>query len=625
MSSLIPTLLDIILSLLEAFFASPPKTAADEHDGHDKAHQSEQEKCAALEAAFAFFQLTSEDATRDVASKKFRRLGLLHHPDRNGQSEESKQMMQKVNTYYTLITEELDRRDGIHQDEHYPEEDYPEDKDPAPPEPRPSKTTSKNQKRKAKRRQQRAQKHAQNMSRNEKEEMRKEREEIKRQQNQVRQTKKLYLKKIHQTVQTQNLNTQQGRDQAYQEWRDAMDIMEKYKEKERSKEKARTEWTRQENTPRSGLDDIDDHDVHVEPESSPEMPSEPEAIPVKPVNLVMECCTEDIVIALRMGLADAVVDSIQANIEKVIEKTVKDAILDGRRNVSKSIIMSAVANYFVKNLDEDGNTLLHYAVYYESLDVIEAIYYLSMTFEALPRIFLSENLRGMIPLDLAKCCCIKDSIVADRMNECTNAARAELERMQLWPSLKKSASRLWGIVRNMKAASVIRPANLIASYLIGTRLFGKRRITSILILAWTQWACDIAAHQFGYTSRLFGWHMAWCSTRYLFGIIPWMVYGLSIPVLILVLCFTSKATPKGELILKLVSLVFFPALTSILATLSYIEYQIKLPKAMKQGSELEKSGYMIIFTLGMLLIKNGIAWYWTLTKDGVSVANEEIA
>jgi hypothetical protein len=197
---------------------------------------------------------------------------------------------------------------------------------------------------------------------------------------------------------------------------------------------------------------------------------------------------------------------------------------------------------------------------------------------------------------------------------------------QLWPSLKKSARRLWGIVRNVNFASAIRLVNLITSYLIGTRLFGLRRITSILILAWTQ--SESSLYQSGYASSLFGWQMAWCSIRYLLSIIPRVMYFLAMPLLIFV-CFAksgpslfSERSPKGKL---MITLVFFP-IAMLHASLDYVEYRIKLPKAIKEGSELERSSYMLIFSLGVLFIKYCIAWYYASTNDEIgSVAEDEFS
>lgn len=605
MSSLIPALLDLVLSILETCFAAPPKTAVEDDSSHDKVHQSEKQKAAALKAAFDFFELTPEKATRDSASKAFRRLSLLHHPDRNRQSEESKQMMQKLNNYYNLITEELDRREGVlHED------DFQVDDEPAPEQHR--KRTSK-----------RCERQAQNRARwNEEEEMRKERDEIRRQKKQVRQSKKRSLKKINQTVKSHYLNTQQGRDQAYQKWQEAVHTMEQFsREKVRTdecREKARMEPTREADTCRSDLDDIDDVDVHV---AEPNVPSfEPEAIPVKPVNLVMECCTEDIVVALRMGLSDVVFDTLQENIEKIME-----AMFAKCKELSESKLISAVSIYFVSPLDDDGNTLLHYAVYYESLEVIGAIYYLSISFHALQHVFLKENLRGMIPLDFCNCC-VKDSSIPDRMKLFTEAAREKVESKQLWPSLKKSGRRLWGIVRNVNFASATRLVNLVTSYLIGTRLFGVSRITSILILAWTQLEdLQDPLHQFGYASSLFGWQMAWCWIRYVLSIIPRLLYFLTIPLLIYV--FFAKSGPslfserssKGKLIF---TLVFLP-IGLLHSSLDYVEYRIKLPRVIKKGSELERSSCMLIFSLGCLFIKYCIAWYRAPTNDEIASVTDD--
>ena len=67
------------------------------------------QKSALLKAAYEFFDTTPSEATREIVKKAYKRKSLLHHPDRNGDSEESNNMMQKVNNYYEVLEKEFDR------------------------------------------------------------------------------------------------------------------------------------------------------------------------------------------------------------------------------------------------------------------------------------------------------------------------------------------------------------------------------------------------------------------------------------------------------------------------------------------------------------------------------------
>ncbi|CAJ1945227.1 unnamed protein product [Cylindrotheca closterium] len=91
-----------------------------------------------LEDAFKYFAIDNhKKATREAVKKKFRRLSLVHHPDRNNQSEESVKEMQKINLFYELLEQEFDRREGkngLHS-ENIPEEGTEDTTEPDPCDP----------------------------------------------------------------------------------------------------------------------------------------------------------------------------------------------------------------------------------------------------------------------------------------------------------------------------------------------------------------------------------------------------------------------------------------------------------------------------------------------------------
>ena len=235
MAPLIPSLLDFILSLLEALFSTPPpKVHPEDYEYSTSHHQSPEQKHAAIHAALDFFELSSDTLSRDSLKKKFRRLSLLHHPDRNGNTEESKQVMQKVNSFYTILNQELDCREGIHHESDQEEEshetpDYQEDQaaksTPSPKQERRKNTRGKKSKSAKKRHQRRRaqQERAQQMD----EEMRKEQEEVNRQHREVKRERQQKAKQAYTTMRSHGLDTKAGRDRAYREWKEAVENMQK--------------------------------------------------------------------------------------------------------------------------------------------------------------------------------------------------------------------------------------------------------------------------------------------------------------------------------------------------------------------------------------------------------------
>ena len=64
-----------------------------------------------LQEAVRYFEIGTKDAfTKEFVKKKYKRLSLIHHPDRNGNEETSIREMQKINYCFELLEEELDRR-----------------------------------------------------------------------------------------------------------------------------------------------------------------------------------------------------------------------------------------------------------------------------------------------------------------------------------------------------------------------------------------------------------------------------------------------------------------------------------------------------------------------------------
>jgi hypothetical protein len=72
-----------------------------------------------LKDAFQFFECSlskvrassssEREELRSLLKKKWRKLSLLHHPDRNGSSEESTFLSQQLNHHYELVCLEIDR------------------------------------------------------------------------------------------------------------------------------------------------------------------------------------------------------------------------------------------------------------------------------------------------------------------------------------------------------------------------------------------------------------------------------------------------------------------------------------------------------------------------------------
>ena len=335
--ALIAAALNFILSLLEVLFSTPPKTSAHDYTNTSQTPQQQEES---LQAALDFFELNASTLSRELLKKKFRRYSLLHHPDRNGNTEESKQQMQKVNNFYNILNEELDTREGIHHD-YNNDDDDDENKEPTKQQQENDSHGTKKPSKQAKKR------HCRRNETNRKQQMRQEQANIRKQRAQVKREERNMAKHVQETKMQHGLDTKLGRNKAFQEWKQALYSMKQENSSTTADTAAASSSTatpdtkcKETTSSSSSLDDIDDDDDDESTtnatESNNSNNNDDKPVDDKPMNLVMECCLQEIVIGLRMGLTDAVISMIQSELEECITSVISKAHLNGNKDVRES-------------------------------------------------------------------------------------------------------------------------------------------------------------------------------------------------------------------------------------------------------------------------------------------------
>jgi len=325
----------------------------DDEDDDEHFNNSSDDK-AALEAAFKYFEIDSpEEATREAVKKKFRRLSLVHHPDRNNQSEESVKEMQRINRFYELLEQEFDEREG---------KDSPQDSTDTPEEPTADDNTQpdpndpsepgisqeerkrrrKVRKRQRKKQRQQARKHEMKEQEKRRQEMEKEMhrewEEARRKAEEFQKQQKKTKQENERKVMQEHLDTEWGRCRARETWKSKIEAIEKGED---SSETRATD---------------------------------------KPPNSIMDCSTDDIAIALRLGAPDVAIELIQENIQSFMAYLINGII---RRNFLQGNLHKAPTeedqldmkyqvyrSILLEPLDDDGNHVLHYAAYYEDNEML---------------------------------------------------------------------------------------------------------------------------------------------------------------------------------------------------------------------------------------------------------------
>eukprot|EP00550_Attheya_septentrionalis_P011495 CAMPEP_0198302490 /NCGR_PEP_ID=MMETSP1449-20131203/55389_1 /TAXON_ID=420275 /ORGANISM="Attheya septentrionalis, Strain CCMP2084" /LENGTH=479 /DNA_ID=CAMNT_0044004847 /DNA_START=36 /DNA_END=1472 /DNA_ORIENTATION=- len=446
---------NVLLGLLNAlnfalftFFISDEKEAGEEQDQHfhtennannnhnedteNNSQKNDNEISSSLQAAYKCFETTPQEATREYIKKQYKRLGLLHHPDRNGSSLESVAKMQEVNAFMDLLEQEFDRKEGVtptaEEEEKTPDNQEDISKD------------ERKRRKKARQRAERKRKEEMEKERRKmEEEMRKEWEEVIRRKVEFRKKQRNMIHKNRRKAIKQNLYTPQGREQAHDTWRTSV---REFQDKQLQMNNSEAEH--------QNLYDIDDEDCEQGAPNNSNDENGPDMSMEKPKNPIMDYCNDDIVIALRMGETDIAmelvhdaigdtfklwfVEQMQLLQETGLPCSPHDIHIDDR-------FREEVLNVLMKPLDEDGNHALHYAVYLED---DEMMYYLvgeARKIDRFPTLFTSTNHRGETVLDFC-ICCHKDPTIPDRVQAFWDEANETIESRKLGPTFQRLVDKL---------------------------------------------------------------------------------------------------------------------------------------------------------------------------------------
>ena len=130
MASFLIAILDFVLTFLESFFKEnahrPDLSDANCQNSTYGRDRCANKACTELDAAYDLFEMKRGEARLVDVKKIYKRLSLLHHPDRSKNSVASVGMMQMVNRAYELLEGDLapSKREQEHQECHREVPDY---------------------------------------------------------------------------------------------------------------------------------------------------------------------------------------------------------------------------------------------------------------------------------------------------------------------------------------------------------------------------------------------------------------------------------------------------------------------------------------------------------------------
>jgi curved DNA-binding protein CbpA len=551
----------------------------------DRAQKVEKE----LKDAFQFFDCSlsevqassssEREETRSLLKKKWRKLSLLHHPDRNGSSEESVLLMQQLNHHYSLACLEIDRLEGIVHDDDADEdessfagtpdastgessegEDYDDDDDEEDDD------------------------DGENME----ELFRKQMNDLKKEGNRVKQAIQKTAKEQKRVNNKKRRNRNKGRTCSDSLIPNLFEVTTS----ESGRDKAHNAWVR--DTSAYVTHNASVRDTHKQEDAAdtpePERPEDaadtPE--PEKPKHLLFESSTDDIALAIRLGKIEAVSVLIYA-------KVVNWQWLHNVRDHQEALI-----EVLQLPIDKDGNTILHYAAYYESSGTVDRI--MMLVGVDYPDIVLKQNYREQHAVDL--CVASTNDGFKERMEQITQSARDAFDK-------KLDDKRLWSQLKRINVLGSLY--SLLAFALIGRLVFGCGNVVSFAICLSHASAMkvfkltDADSH---HADFLFILHVFWkllLSALSLLRVQPIPLY-LLVPTGILLGCVNRDSVAKTAIrgLLRMSSIIS----RSLDRCAGFLRLNVAIPRVAGSNKILAKCLYLLAYGLIALACK----WLHALMK-----------
>ena len=399
-------ILDILVHFFQAAFTNPRSQQQESNRINDLSQEKR------LAHAYKFLEL-EPPVTLEQAKKHYKRLSLRYHPDRNQGSQKSQELMQELNANFDIIQQHLEGVTSPYKNDD--NEEHAGNKTCPASSCGQRKGNGTNEERKkfsrsSSSRAQRQRQYREEMRRKMEEEMKQEWERQRRQMKELSDKKQEIQRKAYHFTDKEQLQA------------------------------ANRIFMNQVQLATEELEELGGG------ESSYKTPNNHNP---KPKNHVMESCTDDFVVALRMGATELVMDFLNEAVDQQIKPRVQE--LHRLANMGhcigvneKTIGLKRIRlNVMIASLDQDHNTLLHYAVYFESPKVIRALCQMALVNNQLGKLLISKNAHGQIPYDF--CYIAKDKTISPLMKAQHDLRDFYLKKTKFLPAIKMTGRKLFSM------------------------------------------------------------------------------------------------------------------------------------------------------------------------------------
>ncbi len=424
------SLLQMAVSFLEAAFTA--KSFQDKdffNDDSSRKSTNDLDVDAKLQEAYDILELTPP-STLEQVRKQWKKLSLRYHPDRNQGSEEAHKMQQKVNAAFNRIQTSMEGEETVEasSEEDSPPPDHVPDVPPPPPpeqEQEPQKQTG-NRKQRRRRREENLRRRREDIRHG----LEKEMQEEERKKKEHYQTLNKEKQKIRK--ETTRLHDHEQREAASRFFMDQVRLFRRQRRQS------------------SNLENC-----------------------VKPKHYVMESCTNDLVIAMRLGMEEFAAEILDDQINTSMQWHYNNPffLMQAQRKhggvTYQHLLSLSMPKVLLQRLDDDHNTLLHYAVYWERPTMVQVLCDLAKRHGLLEQIFTAENSHGHIAMDLAWVA--KNPCLIPFMQTQQQVIQTHKERTRIGPALTKAVKQLWIAARdNFDAVTMM---NSFLAFFVGHWVF----------------------------------------------------------------------------------------------------------------------------------------------------------
>jgi hypothetical protein len=537
-----------------------------------------------LKDAFQFFDCSlyevqassssEREEFRSLLKKKWRKLSLLHHPDRNGSSEESVLLMQQLNHHYSLACLEIDRLEGIVHDDDADEdessfagtpdassgersehEDFDDDEEEEEEDDDDDDDDD---------------------DENIEELLRKQMNDLKKEGNCVKQNIQKTAKEQKQVNHKKRRNRNKGRTCSDSMIPNLFEVTTS----EAGRDKAHNAWVRDTSAYVTHNASVSDTHKQEGAADTPELE--------KPKHLLFESSTDDICIAIRLGKIEAV--SLLIHVKVINWQWVHNVHDDHK----------ALIEVLQLPIDKDGNTILHYAAYYESSGTLNQI--MMVVGADYPDIVLKQNYREQQAVDL--CIASTNAAFKERMEQITQSAREAFDK-------KLDDKKLWTQLKRINVLGTLY--SLLAFSLIGRLVFGCGNVVSFAICLSHSSTVNVFKFTEAYSSHtnfLFILHVFWkliLSALSLLRVqpIPWY---LLVPAGILLACVNRDSVAKTAIhgLVHMFNIIS----RSLDECAGFLRLNVAIPRVAGSNKIMAKCLYLLVYGLIALACK----WLYALMK-----------